>query len=215
MASLTKFGNYLVNNDYFDLASVTAASAKLDEYGDNSPSALARILVSDYKANADIVYEALARHYAFPKLDLNLEDIDSSQSAEIKELLNTIPEDFRKKLLYHKVFPYKLNLGTREILQVIASDTTDKLIAEIPNQTPYKRVEVYWCKLKTIEDLIQRIAPQRNEFLQLLEEAGEILVEDSSDSELNEQALDEEINKSLLVNLFEGVLIEAVRTDSS
>ncbi len=50
----------------------------------------------------------------------------------------------------------------------------------------------------------------------LLEEAGEVLVDTgSSEDTLNEQALDEEINKSLLVNLFEGALIEAVRRDAS
>ncbi|MCB5259985.1 MAG: GspE/PulE family protein, partial [Candidatus Cloacimonetes bacterium] len=51
-----------------------------------------------------------------------------------------------------------------------------------------------------------------------LEEAGQILtdVDDgSSGLDLNEQALDEEINKSLLVNLFEGALIEAVNKDAS
>ncbi len=40
-------------------------------------------------------------------------------------------------------------------------------------------------------------------------------VDDGKGDELDEAALDEEINKSLLVNLFEGVLIEAVRTDAS
>ncbi len=57
----------------------------------------------------------------------------------------------------------------------------------------------------------------KNEFLELLEEAGQVVVETGGGSGegLDEQALDEEINKSLLVNLFEGALIEAVRRDSS
>ncbi|MDZ4122219.1 MAG: ATPase, T2SS/T4P/T4SS family, partial [Candidatus Cloacimonadaceae bacterium] len=65
--------------------------------------------------------------------------------------------------------------------------------------------------------LCQRIAPVKNEFLELLEEAGLVVVEDgtSGGDGLDEQALDEEINKSLLVNLFEGALIEAVRRDCS
>ncbi len=66
--------------------------------------------------------------------------------------------------------------------------------------------------------MIDIIAPQRNEFLDLLEESGEFISEvseDDRDSALDEYALDEEINKSLLVNLFEGCLIEAVRKKAS
>ena len=215
MANLSKFGNYLVLQGYFDLDTVSQATKKMAEYGENSPSSLAKILEDEFKANHDLVYEALAKHYAFPKLEVALEDIDHAQSDSIKELLNKINEDFRKKLLYHKIFPFSMIDSTRDILQVLASDPTDKLIQEIPSQSPFKRVEIYWAKLKTIEDLIQKIAPQKNEFLQLLEEAGDILVDDGKGDELDEAALDEEINKSLLVNLFEGVLIEAVRTDAS
>ena len=215
MANLTKFGQYLIRNKYLEAAMVTAATDKSTEYGDNSPGALAKVLEQEFKVSHDSIYEALAKHYAFPQHELIPEDLDANQIAAIKELLNKIPEDFRKKLFYHKIFPYAVQDSVRETLQVLASDPTDILIQEIQIQTPFKRLEVYWCKLKPIEDLIQKIAPQKNEFLQLLEEAGEILVEDNKAEELNEQALDEEINKSLLVNLFEGVLLEAVRNDAS
>ncbi|HOH47626.1 MAG TPA: GspE/PulE family protein, partial [Candidatus Cloacimonadota bacterium] len=116
---------------------------------------------------------------------------------------------------FHKIFPFDTIGMNNEVLRVLASNTTDKLLQEIGLNVPYRKVEIYWTRLKTIEDLINRIAPQKNEFLQLLEEAGDILVDDGSMQELDEQALDEEINKSLLVNLFEGALIEAVRTDAS
>ncbi len=215
MANLTKFGQYLIRNKYLDSGVVAAATDKIEEYGDTSPGSLARVLEQDFKVNHDSIYEALAKHYAFPHYELIPEDLNDTQIANLKELINKIPEDFRKKLFYHKILPYMLIDSVRETLQVLASDPTDPLIQEITQQSPFKRVEVYWCKLKPIEDLVQKVAPQKNEFLQLLEEAGDILVEDNKTEELNEQALDEEINKSLLVNLFEGVLIEAVRTDAS
>ncbi|HNQ43771.1 MAG TPA: type II/IV secretion system protein, partial [Candidatus Cloacimonadota bacterium] len=135
-----------------------------------------------------------------------------------KDILSKFPEELKKKLLYHKIFPYAVLKKDREVLQVLASDPTDKMIQEIPEQTQYKRIEIYWAHLKSIEDLIDKVAPQKNEFLQLLEEAGQVLtdIDDGSGSlDLNEQALDEEINKSLLVNLFEGALIEAVHLDAS
>jgi len=216
MRGLTKYGKYLVNNDYLDPALVERATVKMHEYGDTSPGALARLLISEFNIPQDTVYEPLAKLYAFPSFEIDPETLDSKQVAQCRELLSKFPEDFKKKLLYHKVFPLRMMSGERDILQLLVADPTDKIVQELPVQTQFKRYEIYWCKVKVIGELIQKIAPQKNEFLQLLEEAGQIVVDvDNPEDELNEQALDEEINKSLLVNLFEGALIEAVRRDAS
>ncbi|MCB5278391.1 MAG: GspE/PulE family protein [Candidatus Cloacimonetes bacterium] len=215
---LNKFARYLISKNIFERELVENASRKMLEYGENSAGALAKIMVSDFAAGHDEVYEALAKHYAFPQHDVDVEQLTEAEKDICKQILANIPEDLKKKLLYHKIFPFQLINRDREILQVLASDPTDKLIQEIIEQSPYKRLEIYWASLKSIEDLIAVLSPQKNEFLQLLEEAGQILsdVDDgSSGLDLNEQALDEEINKSLLVNLFEGALIEAVNKDAS
>ena len=216
MAAMTKFGNYLVENGYFNLEFMEKVTVRLMEFGDSSPSALARLLVSEFKVAADTVYGAMSKLYAFSTFDIDPELIDNNQLNQTKDILQKFPEDFKKRLFFHKIFPYRIQSAARETLLVLASDPTEKLMQEIPQLTPYKRFEVAWCKQKTIEDLIQKIAPQKNEFLQLLEEAGDVIVElDNSGSEVSEQALEEEVNKSLLVNLFEGALMEAVRKDAS
>ncbi len=216
MSNLTKFGRYLVDKGYMDQTLVEQATLKLYEYGDTSPGALARLLVNEYNFQHDAAYEPLAKLYAFPSYEIDPEALDSKQVAQCRELLGKFPEDFKKKLFYHKIFPLRMLSGERDLMQLLTADPTDKLIQEIPVQTPFKRYEIYWCKVRSIEDLIHKISPQKNEFLQLLEEAGQIVVDVESPEEvLNEQALDEEINKSLLVNLFEGAMIEAVRRDAS
>jgi len=216
MAILTKFGNFLLEKGYLEEGTIHKATEKLFEFGDTSPGALAKILVADLKQSHDVIYEALSKLYAFHSFELVVELLEEEQIKSVKELLDKFPDDFKKKLLYHKIFPFRMTGKMRDILQVLATDVSDKIIAEIPAQTQFKKYEVFWTKLKTVEDLISKIAPQKNEFLQLLEEAGHVLVDDSaSDDELTEQALDEEINKSLLVNLFEGALTEAVRRDAS
>ena len=100
----------------------------------------------------------------------------------------------------------------------MAANPTHKIVEKIPLNTEFKRYEVAFCRLKTIEELIENIAPQKNEFLELLEEAGEQIEEVGETtiiSGIDEYALDEEINKSLLVNLFEACLVEAVRKGAS
>ena len=218
-----KFAQYLVNNQIFELDMVEKAELKMEEYGGNSASALARVLEIELGAPHDKVYEALSIHYAFPVYKKALEEIPEAQIEASKQILESMrrgsDESFKRKLLFHKILPFGFQKGGRDVLKVLTIDPTNKVIQEISSNTQYKRLEVYWAPLKTVEDLINKIAPQKNEFLQLLEEAGMVVTDAPEDDEetqiLDEQALDDEINKSLLVNLFEGCLIEAVRKDAS
>jgi type IV pilus assembly protein PilB len=217
----SKFAQYLVQNDYFDLETMQKAEVKMKEYGGSSAGALARVLEIEFGSPHDLVYEALAIHYAFPTFKKTIEEISDSQLEACKKIMDSMrrdsDEDFKRRLLFHKIIPFGMQKGNRDILRVLTSDPTSKVVQEITTRTQFKRLEIFWAPLKTIEDIIERVAPQKNEFLQLLEEAGQVLsdVADEDSSGLNEQELDEEINKSLLVNLYEGCLIEAVRKDAS
>jgi type IV pilus assembly protein PilB len=216
MPALTKFGQFLTDKGYFTKDFIDKVNLRLHEFGDVSPSAMARLLVTEYKVSHDTVYEALSKLYAFAVLEVEPESLELVQINQIKDLLQKFPDDFKKKLFLHKVFPYKLHNSSRETLVVLSADPTDKIVQDIPLLTPYKRYEIAWCKLRSIEDLIMKVAPQKNEFLEMLEEAGDVIVDiEKSDNEVSEQELEEEINKSLLVNLFEGALVEAVRKDAS
>lgn len=216
-----KFAQYLVRNEYFDLETMQKAEKKMEQYGGNSASALARVLEIEFGAAHDTVYEALSIHYAFPTFKKSIEEIPEVQLEACKQVLDSMrrdsDEDFKRKLLFHKILPFGVHKNNRDLLRVLATDPTNKVIQEITTRTQFRRLEIYWAPQKTIEDIIARVAPQKNEFLQLLEEAGQIVNEAVTQEVevLDEQALDEEINKSLLVNLFEGCLIEAVRRDAS
>ena len=216
-----KFAQYLVRNEYFDLETMQKAEKKMEQYGGNSASALARVLEIEFGAAHDTVYEALSIHYAFPTFKKSIEEIPEVQLEACKQVLDSMrrdsDEDFKRKLLFHKILPFGVHKSNRDLLRVLATDPTNKVIQEITTRTQFHRLEIYWAPQKTIEDIIALVAPQKNEFLQLLEEAGQIVNEAATQEVevLDEQALDEEINKSLLVNLFEGCLIEAVRRDAS
>lgn len=216
-----KFAQYLVENEFFTVETMQKAEDKMKEYGGTSAGALARVLEIEFGAPHDMIYEALSIHYAFPLFKKSMEEISDKQLEACKLAMDSMrrdsDEDFKRKLLFHKILPFGLQKGSRETLRVLASDPTNQVIQEITARTQFKRLEIYWAPIKTIEALIERVAPQKNEFLQLLEEAGQVLgdLEENEVLELDEQELDEEINKSLLVNLFEGCLIEAVRKDAS
>jgi type IV pilus assembly protein PilB len=211
------FGRYLVDKAGFSPETVERAMRRLEEYGEVTPGALANVMEADFMVPHDRIYSSLADYYSFPEMEVSPEQLGSKEIKANRDILAKFPEELKKKLLYHRILPFTLNNGVnREGLRVLASDPTNRLIQEIPQKTPYKRIDVYWCKQSVLEELIEKISPHKNEFLQMLTESGEVFIsEEDALPELNEQALDEEINKSLLVNLFEGALIDAVRSDAS
>lgn len=142
MAEMTKFGTYLVEKGYFAADFMKKVTARLNEFGDSSPSALARLLVTEFKVSQDTVYEALSKLYAFSSFDIDVESLDQKQIEHTKELLQNFPDDFKKKLFFRKIFPFRVQSTPRETLMVLAVDPTEKLMQEIPIQTPYKRFEV-------------------------------------------------------------------------
>ncbi|MFA5484608.1 MAG: hypothetical protein WC252_08800, partial [Candidatus Cloacimonadaceae bacterium] len=74
-----KFAQYLVRNEYFDLETMQKAEKKMEQYGGNSASALARVLEIEFGAAHDTVYEALSIHYAFPTFKKSIEEIPEVQ----------------------------------------------------------------------------------------------------------------------------------------
>jgi len=217
MLKLTRYSELLlkkgiVEKDILEKAAIIQAGEA------ENPRKLEEILVTDFKIDHDLVYGTLAELYAFRKIKINTEQFESNQLAKTKELLNSFPEKLRNELIYKKILPYRASTGRKGSLIVLAVDTTDRIVQQIPLQTEYKKYEVVYCPLATMEQLIGMVAPQKNEFLEILEEVGEQMNElddVSKDSGLDEYALDEEINKSLLVNLFEGCILEAVRRGAS
>ena len=217
MAKHIHFAKYLVDKGGFPHEIVEKALHRMEEYGTLTPGTLAGLMEADFLIPHDRVYSSLANYYSFEELEVDPSVLNEKAIKINRDILAKFPEELKKKLLYHRILPFAPNNGViRDGLKVLASDPTNKLIQEIPQKTPYKRIDVYWCRLHVIEELIEKIAPQKNEFLKLLTESGELFfATDDNQPELSEQALDEEINRSLLVNLFEGALIDAVRSDAS
>ena len=218
MLGKSRLGKSLVDNGIIDkdiLNKALIIQADEDPY---NPRRLEDILVTDLRVKHDDVYGLLADLYAFRKVDINIDKIDQAQIDHTKDILAKFPDELKRELLYKKVLPYQIGQGRRTTLIILAADPTDKIVEKIPLNTEFKKYEVAYCKLSTIEELITLIAPQKNEFLELLGEAGDQIeeVKEGGEAEgVDEYALDDEINKSLLVNLFEGSLIEAVRKGAS
>jgi type IV pilus assembly protein PilB len=100
---------------------------------------------------------------------------------------------------------------------ILASiDPTDRHMPRIAFGLNAKKYEVIFIKKSDYEKLIKIILPPENEFLKAMEEDDDFFQVDGADDNIvDEEELDSEINKSALINLIEGALVEAVRKGAS
>ena len=175
---------------------------------------LAQILVHDLKFDHDTIFKEVAVLYAFKELNIQVSELPEERIEEIKRLLNLRGDEIRDQLLLHKILPYSYD-KLRDKIVLGAVDPTDKAIAKITYSLNVKKVEVNFLKKKDYDHLIEIIAPPQNEFLKLIEEADEEIGFDTDEANVDEEELDAEINKSALVNLIEGALMEGVRKGAS
>jgi type IV pilus assembly protein PilB len=176
---------------------------------------LGQILVSEFKADHDAVFREVANLYAFREIYIADEHIEKSRIEFIKKMVDGLPDGNRDLLIQTKMLPLKFDEKQPDKLIIICSDPTDRNIPIIARNFNVKKYEITYCRLKDLQNLVEQVIPPQNEFLKLLED-NQISVETPEDeSQVDEDLLNAEINKSALANLFEGCLVEAVRQDVS
>jgi type IV pilus assembly protein PilB len=114
-------------------------------------------------------------------------------------------------LMEAKMLPFKYDERQSDKLIIAAADPTDRRLPLIARNFNAKKYEVVYSRLESIKRLLEQIVPVENEFLRQLENNQQDVQVQEDESTLDESVLEAEINKSALVNLFEGALVEAVR----
>jgi type IV pilus assembly protein PilB len=175
---------------------------------------LGQILVHDFKVDHDVVFREVANLYAFKEVYLADEVIDAERVEFIKKYVEGLPEQMRELVITLRVLPLKFDEKNPEKLVIIAADPTDRNIPVVARAFGVKKYEVCYCRNKDIQALIEKTVVLENEFLKMLASA-DVDISAPEEELVDEEALDSEINKSALVNLIEGALVEAVRRGAS
>lgn len=176
---------------------------------------LGQILVSDFNVEHDLVFREVANLYAFREIYLNDETIDGQRIDFIKRFVDGLPSQYRDMLIQAKMMPLKFDERQPDKLVIVAADPTDRNIPMVARNFGVKKYEVCYCRLKDLQVLMEKVVPPENEFLKLLENTEVSLSEGEEEAVVDEEALEAEISKSALVNLFEGCIVEAVRRGAS
>jgi len=175
---------------------------------------LAQILVEDFKYDHDAIFMEVADLYAFRTYDIELEEDNTEKIEGIKKLINSFKDELKKQMVVHKVIPLKYDDKIKDKIILAAVDPTKREIPKIAYSLNAKSYDVFYLPSIKFEQIIELLIPQENEYLKNIEETFDYQ-DIREEGSIDEGLLEVEINKSALINLFEGALVEGVRKGAS
>jgi type IV pilus assembly protein PilB len=176
---------------------------------------LAQILVQDFNYDHDTIFREVAILYAFRELEINPEEIPQRRIDSIKQMINDTSDQLKSQMMEHKIIPFMFDDRSKDKLILAAIDPTDRNIPKVAFGLQAKKYEVVFIRKHDFELLIQIVLPPENAFLKAMEDVAPELEIEGQEASLDEDELDAEINKSALINLVEGALLEGVRRGAS
>ncbi len=210
-----KIGYLLFKKGIIDAATLDKAlNAKFNDRNKLKRN-LAQILVDDFKYEHDLIFREVAILYAFRELDIDIQTIQPNYLDSIRNLMEGGGEELKELMLRDNIIPFMYDEVVKDKLIIAATDPTNKNVQKVAFGLNAKKSEVIFIKKKDYDQLIEKLFPPENEFLKNISEDYENLIPTEDREDLDEDELDAEINKSALINLVEGALVEAVRKGAS
>ncbi|MDX1740665.1 MAG: ATPase, T2SS/T4P/T4SS family, partial [Rhodothermales bacterium] len=185
---------------------------------DHPREVLWRVLSLVPGVDRDAVYATAATVYAFTEATIG----DGKPNPDfVRLVMNTFPEEKRDRLLEMKVIPYEAEVGRAgsHRLIFVSHDPARPDVQRLLQELKVGRVEIRYAPESEIAGAIAELFPKENEYLQrMTEDPFAVDLGTNFDAEedlIDEEALEAEISRSTLINLFEASLVEAVRQGAS
>ncbi|QXD17295.1 GspE/PulE family protein [Rhodocaloribacter litoris] len=197
---------------------VAEAVAKQRQAGEKE--LLWRLLAQVPGVDREQVYEEAARVYAFPVAEI---DEDRPDREFVLLIMETVAEDRRPELVQLRLLPYEYDIDPQNGAARLIFVTHDPARPEVHRtlqQLNLGRFELRYAAESKIERIIAEVFPKKNEFLEKIREKKVAFdlgmsYEDRQNELIDEEALEAEISRSSLINLFEAALVDAVRQGAS
>ncbi|MEX0601802.1 MAG: GspE/PulE family protein, partial [Bacteroidota bacterium] len=177
-----------------------------------------QVLVDDFRADRNSVYKEVADFYAFKTIDLDHTTIDEGMIEFMRRELNGLPVSIRELAVENHVLPYRLDLQVPDRLHIITPDPTKTEVYHIARAFPYRKFEISYVPSDQWAEVWQRVNIGRSTYREkenILRDMTATMEDFDDDGQLYEQAIEEEIHRSGLVDLVENIFVDAVRTGAS
>ncbi len=181
-----------------------------------------RVLAAHKEVDSETVYAEAARIYAFGRAKVVANELDTAFVTRVVQSLTTEQQD---RLIALRVLPLEYEIDAERGMLRLIFATRDPMRPEtlkLIHELQLDHFELRYAPESEIAPLIEELFPRQNEYLKRLQEDEDAdafdlgaSYEENKAGLVDEEALDAEINRSALINLFEAALVEAVRMNAS
>ena len=203
----------LLRRGVVETEQVEAAQARRDE--ETPDVALWRALAEQEGVDEEAVYGRAARIYAFSAADLE-EDLDLDF---IQSTMEGFTEEQQEHLLDLGLVPHHAQTtGRSSTVVLITHDPMRPEVHRLARSLDLDHFELRYAPKSAVNELLSEAFPKDNKYLERLDQESSIDLGQSFEEEedlVDNEKLEEEINRSTLINLFEATLVEAVREGTS
>ena len=218
-AKVTKreLGDLLVEKGIITPHDLLGAIDILSKEDSKTRRKLPQVLVDELHLDRDKIYQEIANFYAFRTIDL-AKEVPTDESVNfMRQELNNLPVAIKTLALENRVLPLMVDRDRPDRLLVVTPDPTKREVYTIARAFSFPKFEICYVRLSQWQELWQRVNIGRSAYADLESDTGKegVLGEMEEDNELYEQALEEEINRSGLVELVERIFMDAVRVGAS
>ena len=174
-----------------------------------------RVLAEDPGLDREKVFAEAAMIYAFKQCPMSKEDMQAFLARSWEQFEREQWQEFAKLFVVPVAAGVEGSGGELQWI-FVTHDPLRPVINQFLRSLKLKRYELYYAPESTIRELIDEGILNRNEFLERITQ-DEIAYdlglsfEEDEEAGVDENALVAEINRSKLINLFEAMLLEAVR----
>jgi len=180
-----------------------------------SDIALWRIVADLPGVDREKVYEAAAQVYAFKKEVIGPGRPDHDF---VRLTMETLAEEHHEDMLEKLLVPFEhtidFDTGSGRIV-FVTPDPTSPDINRLVHDLDLGRFELRYASEQDVLRLYDELYPRKNEFLERITDETDAfdlgMTYEDDDVMLDEDALEAEISRSKLINLFEAALVEATR----
>jgi type IV pilus assembly protein PilB len=174
------------------------------------------VLFNNFKIDRDILYQEVAKFYAFRILDISKTETTDERLAFIRREFNALPDSIKDKAIEFNVLPFSVDPNRTDRLLIATPDPTGDGAVSVARAFRYGKFEICYMPFSQWNDLWKRVAIDRSAYKQNNDEEAAFLQNESEeDSEQYEQALEDEISKSGLVDLVDKIFNDGVRVGAS
>jgi type IV pilus assembly protein PilB len=204
------FVETLVRKGIVSRKMVTDALTRKKLQGDTDKRRLFQILIEDFAADRELVYDEFARYYSFKRIDLSAMGVDGDKLLFINRTLDQLPQRLRESATANKVLPLQVADGDPSKLQIITPNPTSHDLPQIARGFPYSKYEIFYVPLSDFEELgRQLIVDQQSR----PSEKSVDYIDEDQQNVIDE--LEEEIRRGHLGELVDNLLADAVRINAS